>query len=73
MNSMMCNFHQVMKEMMTKKAVKKRKMVIKIVKEKRNMIKFSKVKSLRARARNYLKKNNKKKVKKSLFLLRRKV
>ena len=45
----------------------------KIVKEKRNMIKFSKVKSLRARARNYLKKNNKKKVKKSLFLLRRKV
>ncbi len=68
---MMCNFHQVMKEMMTKKAVKKGKMVIKKVKEKRNRIKFSKIKSLRAR--NYLKKNNKKKVKKSLFLLRRKV
>jgi hypothetical protein len=60
-----------MKEMMTKKAVKKGKMVIKKVKEKRNRIKFSKIKSLRAR--NYLKKNNKKKVKKSLFLLRRKV
>jgi hypothetical protein len=60
MNSMMYNFHQVMKETMMRKAVKRRKkMVLKIVKEK-NKIRYSKIKSLRVRSN--LKKRNKKKL-----------
>lgn len=57
---MMYNFHQVMKETMMRKAVKRRKkMVLKIVKEE-NKIRYRKIKSLRVRSS--LKKRNKKKL-----------